>query len=42
MKKARSRVEKLKKNNRVSDDVLFYENIDSLKGWLEVRGVDTE
>jgi len=42
MKKARSRVEKLTKNNQVSDDVLFYENIDSLKGWLEVRGFDTE
>ena len=38
-KKARSRFEKLKKENRLNNEILFYEEIDGLTDWLEVRGV---
>ena len=40
VKRARSRYENLNKKNEVSTDILFYENIDDLTKWLEVRGFD--
>ena len=41
LKKARKRYEGLSAKNDVSKEVLFYENIDDLTKWLEVRGFES-
>ena len=38
VKKSRQRHETLAKKNELADDILFYENLDDLSDWLEVRG----
>ena len=38
VKKSRQRHETLAKKNELADDILFYENLDDLTDWLEVRG----
>ena len=38
VKKSRQRYETLAKKNELADDILFYENLDDLTDWLEVRG----
>jgi len=38
VKKSRQRYETLTKKNELADDILFYENLDDLSDWLEVRG----
>jgi hypothetical protein len=38
VKKSRQRHETLTKKNELADDILFYENLDDLSDWLEVRG----
>ena len=40
VKKSRQRHETLAKKNELADDILFYENLDDLTDWLEVRGLD--
>jgi hypothetical protein len=39
VKKARTRYENLKKEERLEENVLFYDGIEDLSYWLEVRGV---